>query len=293
MTATIDPPSSETIARESNIHTVLRARSGWQPINLKELWNYRELLWFLTMRDVKVRYKQTALGALWAVIQPLFTMIVFTIFFGRLGGLQAQTSIPYPILTFTALLPWKLFENALTNAGNSLVGNQNLITKVYFPRLMIPAAGVLVGVVDFLIAFVILIALMAWYHIVPTSAILLLPLFILLAVTTAMAAGLWLSALNVEYRDIRYVIPFLAQIWMFTTPVAYPIDIVRTKLPAAWQSVYALNPMVGVVEGFKWALLGGRPPGMIILISSFVTILLLIGGLFYFRRMEKTFADVV
>ncbi len=270
--------------------TILRPRSGWQPVNLRELWNYRELLWFLAMRNVKVRYKQTALGAAWAIIQPLFTMIVFSVFFGNLAGLSAKSTIPYPVLTFCALLPWQLFATSLGNAGNSLVSSQNLITKVYFPRLTIPMAAILAGLIDFAIAFVVLLVMMAFYRMAPHWPILLLPLFVILAVITALAIGLWLSALNVQYRDVRYTIPFLTQFWMFLTPVAYPISIV----PHKWQALYAVNPMVGVVEGFKWALLGqGTLPGPMIFVSTAVTVLLLIGGLFYFRRMETTFADVV
>lgn len=263
--------------------------SGWTSIGFRELWDYRELLYFLTLRDIKVRYKQTALGAAWAVIQPFFMMVVFSLFFGKLAGIKSD-GIPYPIFTFCALLPWQLFAHALTESSNSLVANERLITKVYFPRLVVPMAAVLGGLVDFAVAFVILLAMMFYYGIVPTRAIVMLPAFILLAVLTALAVGLWLSALNVKYRDVRYTINFLIQFWLFATPVAYPSSIV----PERWRALYGLNPMAGVVEGFRWALLGTeQPPGAMLAVSISVVIALLIGGLFYFRRMEQEFADVV
>jgi len=262
--------------------------SGWTSIGFRELWEYRELLYFLTLRDIKVRYKQTALGAAWAVIQPFFMMVVFSLFFGRLAGVKSD-GIPYPIFTFCALLPWQLFAHALTESSNSLVANERLITKVYFPRLVVPLAATLGGLVDFAVAFVILLAMMLYYGIVPTWAIVTLPAFILLAVLTALAVGLWLSALNVKYRDVRYTINFLIQFWLFATPVAYPSSIV----PERWRPLYGLNPMAGVVEGFRWALLGSKPPGAMLAVSVAVVIVLLIGGLYYFRRMEQEFADVV
>jgi lipopolysaccharide transport system permease protein len=263
--------------------------SSWTAIGFRELWEYRELLYFLTWRDVKVRYKQTALGAAWAIIQPLFMMLVFTLFFGKLAKVPSD-NIPYSVFTFSALLPWQLFSHALTESSNSLVGNQNLLTKVYFPRLVVPISAVLGGLVDFAIAFVILLGLILYYGIVPTWAILTLPAFILLAVATALAVGLWLSALNVQYRDVRYTITFLIQFWLFATPVAYPSSIV----PQQWRALYGLNPMVGVVEGFRWALLGkANPPGILAWVSCLVVVLLLGGGLYYFRRMEQQFADVV
>ncbi|HXL80102.1 MAG TPA: ABC transporter permease [Pyrinomonadaceae bacterium] len=262
---------------------------GWASIGLRELWDYRELLYFLTWRDVKVRYKQTALGAAWAIIQPLFMMLVFSLFFGRLAKVPSD-GIPYPIFTFCALLPWQLFAHALTESSNSLVGNQNLITKVYFPRLVVPIAAVLGGVVDFAVAFAILLVMMFYYGVVPGWAIVTLPGFILLAVMTALGVGLWLSALNVKYRDVRYTITFLVQFWLFATPVAYPSSIV----PAKWRALYGLNPMAGVVEGFRWALLGKtEAPGAMLWVSVAVVILILVGGLYYFRRMEQEFADVV
>jgi len=269
--------------------TLIRPASSWASIGLKELWEYRELLYFLTWRDVKVRYKQTALGALWAIIQPFFLMVVFSLFFGRLAGVPSD-GIPYPIFTFCALLPWQLFAHALTESSNSLIANERLITKVYFPRLVVPIAAVLGGLVDFVVAFVILLGMMAYYKIVPTWAIVTLPAFILLAIMTALAVGLWLSALNVQYRDVRYTINFLIQIWLFVTPVVYPSSII----PAAWRPLYGLNPMAGVVEGFRWALLGkSEPPGVLLAVSVVMVMLILIGGLYYFRRMEQEFADVV
>lgn len=263
--------------------------NAWPAIGLGELWDYRELLYFLTWRDLKVRYKQTALGAAWAIIQPLFMMLVFSLFFGRLAGVPSD-GIPYPLFTFCALLPWQLFANSLTESSNSLVRNQNLITKVYFPRLVVPLSAVLGGLVDFAIAFLILLVMLPFYGVVPGWQIVALPLFILLAIMTAMAVGLWLSALNVQYRDVRYTINFLVQFWLFATPVAYPSSII----PARWRVLYGLNPMVGVVEGFRWSILGKpESPGAVVLVSSIVVVTLLVGGIFYFRRMEQQFADIV
>ncbi|MBM4423654.1 MAG: ABC transporter permease [Chloroflexi bacterium] len=268
---------------------VIEPSKGWVPIRLREIWEYRELLYFLVWRDVKVRYKQTVLGAAWAIIQPFFTMVVFSIFFGRLAKMPSD-GIPYPIFTYCALLPWQLFAYSLNQSSNSLVANQGLITKVYFPRLIVPASSVLAGLVDFAIAFVILIGMMLFYGIRPTLAILALPLFVLVAIATALGVGLWLSALNVQYRDVAYTIPFLTQFWLFATPIAYPTSIV----PAALRPLYGLNPMAGVVEGFRWALLGTANLSWPLLgVSVSVVALLLVGGLFYFRRMEKSYADVV
>ena len=268
---------------------ILRPSRGFLRLNLRDVWEYRELLYFLVWRDVKVRYKQTVLGAAWAILQPVMTMLVFSVFFGRLAKVPSD-GIPYPVFAFTALLPWQLFAYALSESSNSLVSNQNLITKVYFPRLVIPIAAVLAGLVDFAIAFVVLLGLMLYYGIVPTAAVALLPLFMLLAVTTALAIGLWLSALNVKFRDVRYTIPFLTQFWMFATPVAYPSSLV----PEPWRALYGLNPMAGVVEGFRWALLGkAQGPGPLLAVSVAAVVVLLVGGLMYFRRTESTFADVV
>lgn len=268
---------------------IIRPSKGWVPLRLNELWEYRELLYFLVWRDLKVRYKQTVLGAAWAIIQPFFTMVVFSIFFGRLAKIPSD-GVPYPIFAYCALLPWQLFSHALTQSGNSLVASQNLITKVYFPRLVIPLAAVLGGLVDFAIAFLVLLGMMAYYGIMPTVVVVTLPLFLLLAIATALGVGLWLSALNVQYRDVRYTIPFLTQFWLFVTPIAYPSSLV----PGKWRALYGLNPMAGVVEGFRWALLGTEnAPGPMLAVSIVVVVALLIGGLYYFRCMEKTFADVV
>lgn len=270
------------------VHTIAPSRT-WLPLDLGELWQYRELLYFLVWREVKVRYKQTALGIAWAVIQPFFTMVVFSVFFGRFGKMPSD-GLPYPIFAYCALLPWQLFAFALTESSNSVVANQRLITKVYFPRLIIPIAAIGVGLTDFAIALTLLAGMMVYYGIVPHAGFWTVPFWALFAVAAALAAGLWLSALNVRYRDIRYTLTFLTQIWLFATPVAYPASIV----PAHWRPLYALNPMVGVVEGFRWALLGSaQAPGIMTVISAGVVCLTLIGGLFYFRRTERTFADVV
>jgi lipopolysaccharide transport system permease protein len=258
-------------------------------VNLRELWEYRELLYFLTWRDVKVRYKQTALGAAWAIIQPFFTMVVFSLFFGRLAKMPSE-GVPYPIFSYAALVPWSFFAHSLMNSSNSLVSSANLIKKVYFPRLAIPLATALSGVVDFVIAFVVLLGMMLYYGIAPTINALWLPAFVLLALVTSLGVGLWLSALNVQYRDVRYTLPFLTQVWLFSTPIAYPSSLI----PEQWRALYGINPMAGVVDGFRWALLGtDTQPGLMIGVSVFVALAIFIGGLFYFRRMEKIFADVV
>jgi len=268
---------------------LIRPSTGFLKLNLGEVWQYRELLYFLVWRDIKVRYKQTALGAAWAILQPVMTMVVFSIFFGRLAKVPSD-GVPYPLFAFTALLPWQLFAFALSESSNSLVSNQNLITKVFFPRLVVPMASVLAGLVDFAIAFVVLLGMMLYYGTVPTRAIAVLPLFVLLAVMTALSVGLWLSALNVKFRDVRYTIPFLTQLWMFATPVAYPSSLV----PQQWRALYGLNPMAGVVEGFRWVLLGkAAGPGPLLWVSIGAVIVLLAGGLIYFRRTESTFADIV
>jgi lipopolysaccharide transport system permease protein len=263
--------------------------AGWRVLNLAELWRYRELLWFLAARDIKLRYKQTVLGVAWAVVQPLFTMIIFSIFFGRLAGIPSD-GVPYPLFALCALLPWQLFVYALTQSSNSIVAEQRLITKVYFPRLIVPLSSVLSGLVDFGIAFVLLLVMMAWYGVVPGWAVLTVPLFVLFAVATALAVGVWLAALNVQYRDFRYTIPFLTQFWMFASPVAYPSSLV----PERWRGTYGLNPMAGVIEGFRWALLDkANPSWQLLVVSVVVVAALLAGGLSYFRRLERTFADVV
>jgi len=266
----------------------IRPPRRWVPVNFHELWEYRELLYSFVSRDVKIRYKQTVLGFLWAIIQPLFLMVVFSLFFGRLAQVPSD-GIPYPLFSFAALLPWTLFAEGLTRSSTSMVNNANIMTKVYFPRLIMPISGILSPLVDFIIAFVILLFMMAYYGFVPTIAIVLLPFFILLALMTSLSVGLWFSALNVKYRDFQYTIPFIIQIWLFASPVVYPVSM----LPPSWQYIYALNPMVGVIEGFRWALLGTKPPDFLILVSAVVVVLLLVGGLFYFKRMEQYFADVV
>lgn len=258
-------------------------------LNLRELWDYRELLLFLTWRDIKVRYRQTVLGAAWAIIQPLTAMVIFSIVFGQLAQLPSD-GIPYPIFTYTALLPWNLFSGALTRATTSLVGNSHMLSKIYFPRVLIPLSAMLSALVDFAFAFLILVGMMFWYGIMPTWRIVALPFLILLALATALSFGLWFSALNVRYRDVSYVIPFVIQVWLYASPVAYS----STLIPAQWQWLYGLNPMVGVIEGFRWALLGTTwEPGVLVLISVLIVTLVLVSGLIYFHRMEETFADVV
>jgi lipopolysaccharide transport system permease protein len=254
------------------------------------MWLFRELLFFLIWREIKVRYKQTLLGAAWAILQPVLTMVVFSIIFGRLANLPSE-GIPYPIFSYAALLPWQLFSRALSDASGSLVSSQHMITKIYFPRLFLPAAAVLSGLVDFLIAFVVLIGLMLYYGIVPTTAVFTLPLFIILTLMTAMALGMWLSALNVKFRDVKYATPFLIQFWLYATPIAYS----TTLIPEEWRVIYGLNPMAGVVQGFRWALLGQQAHFEPILMTASVVMvfLLFITGLIYFQRMELTFADIV
>jgi len=293
------PPSSPAAAalRDSppaaRAVMLLRPRSGWAPLDLGELWRYRELLFFLALRDIKLRYKQTYLGIAWAIIQPVTTMLVFTLLLGRTFAQSGK--IPYSIWTFCALLPWQLFANSLNQAGNSLVSNERLITKVYFPRLLMPMSSVLAGLLDIGIQLVILLGMMFFRRepIVPGWGVLALPVFILLALLAAMSVGLWLSALNVLYRDVRYAIPFLTQIWMVASPVFYPMSVVESH-PRWVQVIYSLNPMVGVIEGFHWALLrDAHRPGLPMAVSAAATLVLLIGGMYYFRRMEKSFADVV
>ncbi len=269
--------------------TFIRPKKGWASLQLGELWQYRELFFFFVWRDIKVRYKQTVLGALWAIIQPFFTMVIFSLFFGRLAQVPSD-GVPYPIFSYAALVPWTFFANSLTQASNSLVVNANMIKKIYFPRLTIPISTVLAGLVDFALAFVVLLLMMAYYDIVPTSNVVWLPLLLALAVVTSLGVSLWLAAMNVRFRDVRYAVPFLVQAWLFITPIAYPSSLV----PEPWRTLYALNPMVGVVEGFRWALLDTETaPGPLVFISAIVALLILISGLFYFRRLEMTFADIV
>ena len=267
---------------------ILPAR-GWFNLDLPGLWQHRELLYFLAWRDIKVRYKQTALGVFWVILQPVLTMLIFSLVFGQIAGLPSW-GVPYPVFVFTALVPWQLFAYALTQSSTSLVIDQHLITRIYFPRLVIPVASVFAGIVDFLVSFVVLLVLLFAYDISFTWRLLFLPLFTLLALATAIAVGLWLSALNVQYRDVRYALPFLTLFWMYATPVAYSAALI----PEQWQLLYSLNPMVGVVEGFRWALLGtGKFPESLLLVTAVMVFFLLFGGLIYFKRMEDHFADVI
>lgn len=268
---------------------LIKPSIGWAALNLKDLWIYRELVYFMTWRDLKVRYKQTLLGASWAVLQPFLTMVVFSIFFGGLAQVPSD-NVPYPIFSYTALLPWTLFSKALLDASKSLVSNAHVITKIYFPRIILPLATIMAGIVDFFIAFVVLLGMMVFYKIVPTANIWTLPFFLILALITSLGVGLWLSALNVLYRDINYATHFITQFWMFVTPIAYS----STMIPDKWKLVYSLNPMAGVVNGFRWALLGiGEGPGADLMVSVGVAIILLISGLIYFKRTERLFADMV
>ena len=263
--------------------------SGWFDLGLAELWQYRELLYFFVWKDLKVRYKQTAIGAAWAVLQPFLTMAVFSLFFGKLAKIPSY-GLPYPIFYYSALLPWMYFSYSLQNSTSIVVEQQRVITKVYFPRLVLPLSAVLSGLVDFAISFGVFLGMMAYYRILPGRAFLWFPCFLLLSLLTALGVGLWLSAMNAIYRDVRYVLPFLVQFWMFASPVAYPSSIV----PAKWRGLYGLNPMTGVIEGFRWALTGrGEPPSILLAASTAMVLLVLCGGLVYFRRMEGTVADVV
>ncbi|MGZ4731900.1 MAG: ABC transporter permease [Terriglobales bacterium] len=267
---------------------VIAPSRGLSAVNLREIWEYRELLYFLAWRDIKVRYKQTALGAAWALLQPLFLMVIFTLLFGRVA--KVPVPVPYPVFAFCGLLPWQLFAFGLSQSSNSLVSSQNLINKVFFPRLVIPISSILAGLLDFVIAFVLLLGMMAYYHIVPGMSALLLPLYVLFAVVASLTVGIWLSAVNVRYRDVQYTLGFLTQFWMLATPVGYP----ASAVPQQWRWILAVNPMASVVEGFRWALLGhGEKPNAMLAVSVGLVLLLLIGGLHYFRRVEKTFADIL
>ena len=280
---------ADRLATEETPVVFIKPSRGWVLPEIHDIWAYRELLYFLVLRDLKVRYKQTVLGILWAIIKPFSMMVIFSIFFGKFAKIPSE-GIPYPIFTYAALLPWSYFSQSLNACSNSLVGSSHLITKVYFPRLVIPISSVLSGLVDFAIAFSILLGMMFYYQIIPTLTILLLPLLVLMAMATALGAGLWLSALNVQYRDIRFTLSFLVQFWFFATPVVYPISLV----PQRWRFIYSLNPMVGVVEGFRGVLLGkGQIIGPIFIVSMIVIVCIIITGSFYFKRMEKGFADVV
>jgi len=281
--------------RSKNDFIVIRPTRGLGALNLRDLWVYRELVYFMTWRDLKVRYKQTLLGAGWAILQPVLKMVVFSLLFGGIAKLEY--GMPYPLFNFAALLPWGLFEKALSDAGRSLVTNRSMITKIYFPRMIIPLASVISGLVDFAIAFLVLVGIIAFYHFrpgsnfqfVPTYALAFLPLLILLALITSLGVSLWLSAMNVIYRDVGYILPFLTQLWFFITPVVYS----STDVPEKLRLLYALNPMTGVVEGFRWALLGTQAPGPMVAVSSLISVLILISGLIYFRQMERRFADEI
>lgn len=277
--------------------TVIKPSRGWVSLRLDEVWQFRELFYFFIWRDIKVRYKQTVLGAAWAIIVPFMNMVVFSLFFGRLADMPSD-DIPYPLWNFAALVPWQFFTNGVNNSANSLVTNANMIKKIFFPRLVLPTAAAVSGIVDFILAFLVLLLMVLGYHVFNiagfsvslTLNVLWLPLFLLLAVTTSLGVGLWLSAMNVQFRDVRHVVPFLVQFWLFATPIAYPSSLI----PEAWRVVYGLNPMAGVVEGFRWTLLNTpAPPGAMLAVSAVTSLVLLTSGAYYFRRMEKTFADVV
>jgi len=282
-------PRRKNPAEDRTVDFVIKPSSGWVSLKLKDLWEYRELLYFLTWKDIKVRYKQTILGITWAILQPFFTMVIFSLFFGRLAGVPSD-DIPYPIFSYSGMVVWLLFANGVTQASNSMVEAANTIKKVYFPRLVIPISSILSGVVDFFLAFVVLIGMMAFYNIWPGLEVLWLPLFLLLAIVTALGVSFWFSAMNVMFRDIRYTIPFIIQAWLFATPIAYS----SSMLEGTWRTVYGINPMAGVVDGFRWALLGVETrPGPMVAVSACVSIFVLISGLYFFKRMEKTFADVI
>jgi lipopolysaccharide transport system permease protein len=277
-----DAPCESSVVR-------IAAQRGWLALDIKELWAYRELLYFFVWRDIKVRYKQTAIGAAWAVLQPVLAMLVFSLFFGVLAKIPSQ-GLPYPVFYYCALLPWLYFSTSMQAATNIVVDQQRVITKVYFPRVVLPIASVLSGLLDFAISFVVFLIMMLYYHMIPSTVVIWLPVFLLLAVLTALGVGLWLSALNAMYRDVRYVVPFLVQFWMFASPVAYPSSLV----PIKWRWLYGLNPMAGVIEGFRWALTGhGQPPSILLAASSLAVILLVLSGLVYYHAVEGTIADVV
>ena len=279
--------SNQSVATKNM--TFIRPSKGWISLRLQDVWNYRELLYFLIWRDIKVRYKQTIIGASWAIIQPFFTMVVFSLFFGRLAKIPSD-GIPYPIFSYAALVPWMFFANGLSQSSDSLVSSADLIKKVYFPRLAIPIASVLSGTIDFVLSFSVLLGMMFFYDINPTWNSVWLPAFLILALITSLGVGLWLSAMNIQFRDVRYAVPFLIQFWLFSTPIAYPSSL----LSEPWRAIYAVNPMVGVVEGFRWALLGtNTKPGPMVFVSAMAAFIILVSGAFYFRRMEKIFADIV
>ncbi len=277
-------------AQEAPMLVHIRSNRGWADLSLKELWAYREVVVFLAWRDIQVRYKQTILGATWAILQPFITMVIFSIVFGRVAKMPSD-GVPYPLFAFAALVPWTFFSSAVNNASNSLVGGAGIMTRIYFPRLAMPLSAVLGNFVDFILAFVVLLGLMVYFGVAPTANVVWLPLLLLLVIATALGVSFVLAAMNVQFRDVKYAVPFLLQSWMFATPVVYPASLIEDPL---WHALYALNPMVGVIEGFRWALLGtDTAPGMSVVVSSVVAMCLLVGGAFYFKRMERTFADVV
>jgi lipopolysaccharide transport system permease protein len=287
LTLTVASPTAPAAQSQDVAFVRIQASQGWVSLKPRELWEHRELVYFLAWRDVAIRYKQTIFGATWAIIQPVLQMVAFSIFFGQLAHIPSD-GIPYPIFSYTALLPWNYFATALAKSSNSLVGQQNLINKVYFPRLILPIASVLAPLLDFTIAFVVLLGMMIFYGIAPTPVMVFVPVLVLVCVMCALGSGLWLSALNVDYRDVGYIVPFLTQIWMVATPVAYPSSLLEDP----WLTLYGLNPMVGVIEGFRWALLGTQPPLQLLIESLGVSFLLLLSGALYYRRAERTFADV-
>jgi lipopolysaccharide transport system permease protein len=287
--STTNAASPPLLEKSESGVTLIVPKRNWRRLLWQELWEHRELLYFLTWRDLKVRYKQTMLGVAWAIIQPLVTMLIFTLFFGRLAKIPSD-NFPYPVFSFVALVPWSFFANSLTKTSISVVENAQLIRKIYFPRLLIPLATLLSGLVDFTLAFIVLIGMMLAYGIVPTAAVFLLPLFLLLAFITALGAGLWLSAMNAQFRDVNFIVPFMVQLWLFMTPVVYP----SSMLPRPWQIIYGINPMAGVVEGFRWALLGSAAtPASMYIVSTTVAVILLISGFYYFHKIERSFADLV
>jgi lipopolysaccharide transport system permease protein len=291
MTATnqIQSKKINTTSDDKKPTVRIQPSKGWTSLKLHEVWEHRELTGIFVWRDIKVRYRQTIVGALWAIIQPFLTMVVFSVFFGRLAGVPSD-GIPYPIFSYVALVPWTFFANSMNQSSNSLVSNADMIKKIYFPRLTMPLAATLANLVDFALAFVILLGMMLFYGFFPTINSLWLPVFVLLAIMTALGVGLWLGAMNVKYRDVRYMVPFITQVWLFATPVAYP----SSMLTEPWRTLYGLNPMVSVVEGFRWALLGtDTAPGPMLIVSFVAATILLLSGIFYFRRMEKSFADVI
>lgn len=284
-----DESSDQLSSHQRELYVHIEPSKGWVSLRLNELWNYRELTYFFIWRDIKIRYKQTVLGAFWAILQPLLTMVIFSLFFGKLAQVPSD-GIPYPIFSYSALVPWIFFANGLLQASNTLVNNANMVKKIYFPRLIMPVSSVLAGIVDFVLAFTVLLMMMFYFRIYPTANIVWLPLFLLLALVTSLGTSFWFSAMNVQFRDIRYIVPFVIQAWMFLTPIIYPSSLI----PEPWRTIYGINPMAGVVEGFRWALLGtDTEPGLMTFISAVVATFLLVSGAFYFRRMEKTFADVM